>query len=122
MSCFCEVGEVSKPLKAQHLDDLQNLTRLAWTSCGAAAEHVKFLSTPGQPYLTAYRKDRVTCSRYRILSHLYSAQGLERLTDIHLGRPRCNWRCVACEPRRDECRDAERLLALRHGADVWAAS
>ena len=47
--CFCEVGEVSQPLEAQHLDNLQDLTRLAWTRCGAAAEHVEFLQTQSQP-------------------------------------------------------------------------
>ena len=51
-----------------------------------------------------------------------TVEGLNCLPVIHLGRPRCNWCCVACELRRDECWDAERLLALRHGADVWAAS
>ena len=42
--CFCEVGEVSNSLEAKHLDELQNLTRLAWTRCGAAAEHVDFFA------------------------------------------------------------------------------
>jgi hypothetical protein len=85
--CFCEVGDVSKPMEARHLDDLQDLTRLAWTRCGAAAEHVGFLQTIGKPYLTAYRTDRLTCSRYRILSHLYHAQGLERTAQHFLATP-----------------------------------
>ena len=85
--CFCEVGEVSEPLKQQHFDDLKNLTRLAWTSCGAAAEHVEFLQTPRKPYLTAYRTDRVTCSHYQILSDLYPAQGQERTAQHFLVTP-----------------------------------
>ena len=76
--CFCEVGEVSNPLEAEHLDELQNLTRLGGARCGAGTEHVEFLQTKEQPYLTAYRKDRVTCSRYCMLSDVYAARGLER--------------------------------------------
>ena len=73
--CFCEVGEVSIPMEAEHFTKLQALTREAWTSCGVAAEQVEFLQTVGLPYLTAYRKDRVMCSGYRILDDLYTAKG-----------------------------------------------
>ena len=41
--CFCEVGEVSSPLSEQHFDELKYITSQAWTSFGAAAEHVEFL-------------------------------------------------------------------------------
>ena len=85
--CFCEVGEVSIPLEEQNFDDLKHRTRQAWTSCGAAAEHVEFLQTPDKPYLTAYRTDRVTCSHYRILSDLYPAQGSERTAQHFLVTP-----------------------------------
>ena len=81
------MGEVSTPLEAKRLDELQDLTRLVWTRCGAAAEHVEFLQTEEQPYLTAYRKDRVTCSRYCILSHLYDARGVERTAQHFLVTP-----------------------------------
>ncbi len=85
--CFCEVGDVSNPLKQEYFDDLKDLTRGAWTSCGAAAEHVEFLQTPHKPYLTAYRTDRVRCSHYRILSDLYPAQGSERTAQHFLVTP-----------------------------------
>ena len=51
-----------------------------------------------------------------------TVDGLNCLPVIHLGRSRCSLRCVACEPGGDEGWDDERLLALYHGADVWAAS
>ena len=81
------MGEVGIPLAATHFDDLQDLTRKAWTCRGVAAEHVEILQTPGQPYLTAYRKDRATCSGYRILSHLYAARGSSRTAQHLLATP-----------------------------------
>ena len=51
-----------------------------------------------------------------------TVDGLNCLPVIHLGRSRCSLRCVACEPGGNEGWDDERLLALYHGADVWAAS
>ena len=85
--CFCEVGEVSNPLSEEHFDELKDMTRQAWTTCGAAAENVKFLQTPGKPYLTAYRSDYVTCDRYAMLSNLYEAQGSERTAQHFLVTP-----------------------------------
>ena len=55
--CFCEVGEASISLEAKHVEALQDATHQSWISCGVAAEHVKFLHTEGQPYMTAYLKD-----------------------------------------------------------------
>ena len=76
--CFCEVGEAHAPLHAEHFSTLQELTCLAWSSWGVSAEQVRFLRTEGQPYLTAFRVDRVACSGHCILSSLYRARGLER--------------------------------------------
>ena len=47
-----------------------------------------------------------------------TVDGLNCPPVIHLGRSRCNWHCVDCEPRKNE----RRRLALRRGADVWAAN
>ena len=85
--CFCEVGEVSSPLSEQHFADLKYITSQAWISFGAAAEHVEFLQTPGQPYLTAYRADYVTCEHYSMLSNLYDAQGSDRTAQRFLVTP-----------------------------------
>ncbi len=85
--CFCEVGVVTSPLSEQHFNDLKDITSQAWISFGAAAEHVEFLQTPGQPYLTAYRTDRVTCEHYSMLSNLYNAQGSERTAQHFLLKP-----------------------------------
>jgi len=85
--CFCEVGVVTSPLSEQHFNDLKDITRQAWISFGAAAKHVEFLQTPGEPYLTAYRTDRVTCEHYSMLSDLYDAQGSERTAQHFLLKP-----------------------------------
>ena len=71
------------PLHAEHFSTLQELECLAWASCGVSAEQVRFLRTEGQPYLTAFRVDRVACSGYCILSDLYYAKRLER-TVLHV--------------------------------------
>ena len=76
MICFCEVGEVVNSLEAEHVKALQETTLLAWVSFGAAAEHVEFLHTQGNPYMTAYLRNRVSCLDYHILSNLYEAKGL----------------------------------------------
>ena len=78
---------ISNPLVAKRLDEFHALTRLVWTRCGAAAEHVAFLQTREKPYLIAYRKVRVTCSRYCILLQLYDAQGLQRTAQHFLVTP-----------------------------------
>ena len=39
----CEVGEVNNYLEAQHLDALQDLTRLESSPCGTDARHVDVL-------------------------------------------------------------------------------
>ena len=85
--CFCEVGVVSIPLSEQHFNYLKDIIRQAWIPFGAAAEHVEFLQTPGEPYLTAYRTDRVTCEHYSMLSNLYDAQGSERTAQHFLLKP-----------------------------------
>ena len=75
------------PLHAEHFSTLQELTCLAWASCGVSAEQVRFLRTEGQPYLTAFRVDRVACSGYCILSNLYYARGLARTAQHFLATP-----------------------------------
>ena len=58
--CLCEVGEVRSPLSTEHMQDLESIICANWP---AAQDHgLQFLYTVGEPYMTAYRPDLVSCT------------------------------------------------------------
>ena len=79
--CLCEVGEVRSPLSTEHMQDLESIICANWP---AAQDHgLQFLYTVGEPYLTAYRPDLVSCTNHCILNHLYVVRGGDRRTAQH---------------------------------------
>ena len=66
--CFCEVGEVRRPLPDDVILRLQDAIENAWreaalaTEQGRASEPLAFAHPPGEPYLSAWLPDRIECS------------------------------------------------------------
>ena len=67
---MCEVGEVTKPLSQQQMQDVANTCTSAWTD--VATEHVNLISmfTAGEPYMTIHTDGRIQFKEQRILHDL----------------------------------------------------
>ena len=89
--CMCEVGLPHSPLQSEHFARLRNVVAQAWKDCcPAAKEHgVEFLYTDGEPYLSAYRPDMITCTAHTTMQDLYLAGGEPRTAQHFLATPAC---------------------------------
>ena len=89
--CMCEVGLPHTPLQPEHFARLRNVVAQAWkVCCPAATEHgVEFLYTDGEPYLSAYRPDMITCTAHTTMQDLYLAGGQPRTAQHFLATPAC---------------------------------
>ena len=81
--CFCEFGEVLNPLKPIHVELLKQTIERAWKE-NAATEHVQFIYEAGEPYLTAFRSDRLDCRHSRTVRKLYYFPGEPRTAQFFL--------------------------------------
>ncbi len=72
--CFCEVGEVRRPLPEIFILRLQDAIENAWreaalaTEQGWASEGLAFAHPPGEPYLSAWLPDRIDCRHHELLT------------------------------------------------------
>ena len=73
MICMCEVGEATKPLTEEQMQQVSGQSMHAWT--GAATEHFELRSMfqAGAPYMTIYKDGAIQCTCHRILENIHSA-------------------------------------------------
>ena len=82
--CFCEFGEVGRPLPDNVIPRLQDAIESAWqeaalaTGQGWASEGLAFAHPSGEPYLSAWLPDRIDCRHHELLTGLYPAGGERR--------------------------------------------
>ena len=88
--CFCEVGEVGRPLPDKVIPRLQEAIENAWreaalaTEQGWASEGLAFAHPPGEPYLSAWLPERIDCRHHELLTDLYPASGDSRTAQMFL--------------------------------------
>jgi hypothetical protein len=84
MICMCEVGEATKPLTKEQMQEVATLSMHAWKE--AATEHFELRSMfeVGAPYMTIYIDGPIQCSRHRILKDLYNVEGQPRTAQTFL--------------------------------------
>ena len=88
--CFCEFGEVDRPLPDDVIPRLQDAIESAWreaalaTEQGLASEGLAFAHPSGEPYLSAWRPERIDCRHHELLTGLYPASGESRTAQMFL--------------------------------------
>ena len=88
--CFCEFGEVGHPLPDNVIPCLQDAIESAWreaalaTEQGLASEGLAFAHPSGEPYLSAWRPERIECRHHALLTDLYQASGEPRTAQMFL--------------------------------------
>ena len=71
--CFCELGEVMRPLEMKHVEILQLEIIAAWkgSAKGQVAPQIRCLYETFEPYLTASHSTTSDCRHDRLLEDVY---------------------------------------------------
>ena len=82
--CCCEVGEVPRPMKLEHMSEIVDTMRKAWEV--SATEHPVISShfEDQAPYLTVWDDNRCKCKRLQILDNVYYVSGHRRKAQAFL--------------------------------------
>jgi len=84
MICMCEVGVASDPLTKEQMKHVRDQSIHAWQAAATGHFELRSMFKVGAPYMTIYIDGSVCCSRHRILTDLYCAQGNPRTAQTFL--------------------------------------
>jgi len=84
MICMCEVGVASYPLTEEQMKQVRDQSMHAWQAAATGDFELRSMFQVGAPYMTIYIDGSVRCSRHRILTGLYCAQGKPRTAQTFL--------------------------------------
>ena len=88
MICMCEVGEATKPLTEEQMQQVSDTIMHAWN--GAATEHFELRSMfqAGAPHMTICKDGAIQCSRRRILENIQCRESTTYGANLSMPWPR----------------------------------